>query len=152
MKKTLIVLFALAIVSPILAQDVPDGPPPAVVAAHHQVVAFLDLTEDQVAAWDEINLMHREAEQPVREEIQILEAELKELIDGGDPDATEVGELVLEIAYLRENLRQIHTTYHEDFVALLDEDQAKRLAFIARAEKVQPIIPAFKLFELIPRR
>ena len=35
---------------------------------------------------------------------------------------------------------------------LLDDEQFGRLGFIARADKVQPIIPAFKLFELIPRR
>jgi len=35
---------------------------------------------------------------------------------------------------------------------LLDEDQMGRLVFINRADKVQPIIPAFKLFELIRRR
>ena len=37
-------------------------------------------------------------------------------------------------------------------MALLDESQARRLGFIARADDVQPIIPGFKLFELIPRR
>lgn len=37
-------------------------------------------------------------------------------------------------------------------MALLDEDQAKRLGFINRADKVRKIIPAFKLIELIGRR
>ena len=152
MKKVLIVLFALAVVSPVLAQDVPEGPPPGVVAAHNQVVRFLELTEDQIAAWDEMYIIHREAEQPVREEMRILEAELKDLFDAGDPDPAAVGELVIEIASLRTEIGEIHLFYHEEFVALLDEDQMGRLGFIARADKVQKIIPAFKLFELIRKR
>ncbi len=153
MKKVLIVLFALAVVSPVFAQEgPPEGPPPIAVAAHNQVIAFLDLDETQVIAWDEIYIIHRNAEQPVKEELQILEVELKEMIDAGDPDPATVGELVLEIASLRATLWEILVIYHEDFMALLDEDQTRRLGFIARADRVQPIIPAFKLFELIRRR
>ncbi len=153
MKKVLIVLFALAVVSPVFAQEgPPEGPPPIAVAAHHQVVEFLNLDENQVAAWDEIYLIHRDAEQPVKEEMRILEAELREMIDAGNADPATVGDLVLQIADLRAELGEIHMTYHEDFMTLLDEDQGRRLGFIARADRVQPIIPAFKLFELIRRR
>jgi len=74
------------------------------------------------------------------------------MIDSGDADPTAVGELVIQIADFRAALGEIQMTYHEDFVALLDEDQMGRLVFINRADKVQPIIPAFKLFELIRRR
>ena len=73
MKKVLIVLFALAVVSPVFAQeDPPEGPPPIAVAAHNQVIAFLDLGEVQVSAWDEIYRIHRDAEQPIKEELRIL--------------------------------------------------------------------------------
>jgi len=153
MKKVLIVLFALAVVSPVLAQEgPPEGPPPIAVAAHNQVAHFLQLTEDQVAAWDEMYILHRDAEQPVKEEMRILEVELKEIIEAGDADPETVGDLVLQIADLRAELGEIHRIYHEDFIALLDEDQARRLGFINRADKAQKIIPAFKLFELIRRR
>lgn len=153
MKKVLIVLFALAVVSPVFAQEDPaDGPPPIVVAAHNQIVEFLQLTPDQVTAWDEMVLIHRDAEQLVREEIRILEAELRDLMDAGDPDPAAIGDLVLQIADLRAEVGEIHLIYHEDFMLLLDEDQTRRLEFIARADRVQPIIPAFRLFELIPKR
>lgn len=153
MKKVLIVLFALAIVSPVLAQEDPsDGPPPIAVAAHHQVVEFLELTSDQVESWSEMYLIHREGEQVIRAEIRILEADLQDLMDAGEPDPAAVGELVLQIAELRAEVREVHRVYHEGFLALLDQDQTDRLAFIAHADRVQPIIPAFKLFELIPKR
>ncbi len=151
MKKALIVLFALATVCPVLAQEQPEGPPPAAIAAHRQVSTFLELTEEQVASWNEMNLIHREAELPVKETLRQFEAELLEMVNSEDPDPTVVGELVLEIAGLRADLREIHVIYHEGFMGLLDEEQGGRVGFIARADKVQPIIPAFKLFELIPR-
>ena len=55
-------------------------------------------------------------------------------------------------SYTGEDLIEVHVVYHEDFVALLEENQIRKLYFIARADDVQRIIPAFKLFELIRRR
>jgi len=46
----------------------------------------------------------------------------------------------------------VHLDYHGDFLLILDDAQVRKLRFIARADDVQKIIPAFKLFELIPRR
>ena len=155
MRNVLVAFLAFVMVAPAiaLAQEEPaQGPPPAVRAAHNQVVHFLQLTEEQVAAWNEIYLIHREAEQPIQEDIAAIQAQLEELFELELPDPAEVGELVLERRYLGEILFEIHLTYHEDFVALLDEDQVQRLGFIRHADDVQPIIPAFKLFELIPRR
>jgi hypothetical protein len=47
---------------------------------------------------------------------------------------------------------QVHVVYHGDFVLILDDAQVLKLRFVARADDIQKIIPAFKLFELIPRR
>jgi hypothetical protein len=151
MKKMLIALFALAVVAPVLAQDA-QGPPPAVEAAHNQVVRFLQLTEDQVLAWDEIYLIHRDAEQLLFEDIALVQADIEDLLAEPDPDPAALGELVLVRRDLGEQVADVHRMYHEDFLALLDEDQAGRLEFINRADDVQRIIPAFKHFELIPRR
>ena len=149
MKKLLIVLIALAVVAPVAAQE---EPPPIVEAAHNAVAAFLQLTKEQIVAWDEIYRIHRDAEQPLKEDIRALQAEIDALFDAGDPDPAELGELVIERRELGEALIEVHVVYHEDFVALLDDSQVRRLRFIARADEVQKFIPAFKLFELIRRR
>jgi hypothetical protein len=152
MKKLLIALIALALVSPVLAQEPEAEPPPIVEAAHNAVAAFLQLTEEQVVAWDVIYQIHRDAEQPLKEDIRAVQAEIDALFEAGDPDPAELGELVIERRDLVEALLEVHVIYHEDFVALLDESQVRRLRFIARADDVQKFIPAFKLFELIRRR
>jgi hypothetical protein len=150
MKNVLIALVALALVTPLAAQEM--EPPPIVEAAHNQVARFLQLSEEQVASWGVIYRIHREAEDPIQEDLRAVQEEIDALLEGGEPDPTVLGELVIARHALGEGLREVHLVYHEDFVALLDETQARRLGFIARADDVQKIIPAFKLFELIPRR
>jgi len=152
MKKLLIALIAIAVVTPVLAQEPPSEPPPAIGVAHNQVVRFLQLTEDQVIAWDELWQIHREAEQPLREEIAAVQAEINALFEAGEPDPAELGELVIVRHDLGVELAEVHRVYHEGFVALLTENQLNRLGFIARADKAQRVIPAFKVFELIRRR
>lgn len=148
MKKTLITLIAIVAVSPIFAEEAP----PIVEAAHNQVVRFLDLSEEQVLAWHEIYQIHRQEEQPLKEEIAFIQGLIEDLFEAGDPDPYELGELMIDRRELGEALIEVHVVYHEAFVAMLDEVQVRRLRFIARADDVQNTIPAFKLFELIRRR
>jgi len=152
MKKFLIVLFALAIVSPVLAQEPEAEPPPIVEASHNAVVVFLRLTPEQVEDWHLIYQIHRRLEQPLKEDIAAVQGEIDDLFDAGTPGAQAVGELFIERRALTEELVQVHLDYHGDFLLILDDAQARKLRFIARADDVQKIIPAFKLFELIPRR
>jgi Spy/CpxP family protein refolding chaperone len=150
MKKLMIVVTVLFLAVPLAAQEA--DPPPIVEAAHNRVESFLGLSEEQAADWDAIYQIHRDAEQPLKDEITAVQAEIDALFEAGDPDPAEVGALVIERRQLGEDLIEVHVVYHEGFVALLDEAQLRRLKFIARADEVQQIIPAFKLFELIPRR
>ena len=152
MKKLLIVLFALAVVGPVLAQEPAAEPPPIVEASHNAVVAFLKLTPEQVEAWDEIYWIHRDAEQPLKEGIVAVQEKIDALFEAGEPDPAAVGALFITRRDIGEQLLEVHIVYHEDFVALLEDNQLRRLGFIVRADDVQKIIPAFKLFELIPRR
>lgn len=151
MRRALVILALMALAAPVAAQNL-DGPPPIAEAAHNQVARFLQLSDDQIAQWDALYRVHREAEQPLQEAIAAVQEEIEALLAAGAPDEALLGGLVIERHALGEELQAVHLSYHEGFVALLDEAQAKRLAFIARADEVQPIIPAFKLFELIRRR
>ena len=149
MKRILIALIAVALVTPVFAQE---EPPPIVEASHNAVVAFLQLTPEQVEDWHLIYQIHREAEQPLQQAIAEVQAAIDELFEAGEPDPAEVGALFIERRELTEELVQVHVVYHGDFVLILDDAQARKLRFVARADDVQKIIPAFKLFELIPRR
>ena len=149
MKKFLFALAAIALVPPVCAQE---EPPPIVEASHNAVVAFLELTPEQAEDWDTIYRAHRGAEKPLQEDIAALQEEIDALFDSGTPDPAAVGALFIERRALTEALVQVHLDYYGDFLLILDDAQVRKLRFIARADDVQPIIPAFKLFELIPRR
>jgi hypothetical protein len=149
MKKILMALMAMALVAPVSAQE---EPPPIVEASHNAVVAFLNLSPEQVEGWDVIYQIHRDDEKPLQEAIAAVQEEIDVLFDAGDPNPAEVGALFIERRDLTEQLIEVHLIYHEAFIALLDSTQARKLHFIARADDVQKFIPAFKLFELIPRR
>jgi hypothetical protein len=150
MKKFLIAVMMFGVVSPLIAQEM--EPPPIVEAAHNRVAAFLQLSNQQIADWDVIYKIHRDDEQPLQDEAAAVQAEIDALFEAGAPDPAEIGELVIHRHELGEALITVHVVYHQDFVALLDETQVRRLNFIARADDVQQVIPAFKLFELIPKR
>ena len=149
MRTTMIALIAVALVTPVFAQE---EPPPIVEASHNAVVTVLKLTPEQVEAWHVIYQIHREAEQRLKEAIVAVQAEIDDLFDAGEPNATALGELFILRRQYTEELIDVHIVYHEDFVLLLDENQTRKLRFMARADDAQKFIPAFKLFELIPRR
>ena len=149
MKRLMIALVAVALVTPVFAQE---EPPPIVEASHNAVVRFLQLTPEQVEDWHVIYQIHRNLEQPRQQEIAEVQAAIDEAFEAGEPDSGEIGLLFIRRRALTEELVQVHLDYHQDFVLILDDAQARRLRFIARADDVQKIIPAFKLFELIPRR
>ena len=140
MKKILIAVIALCVVAPLVAQEMDS--PPIVEASHNGVAAFLQLTDEQIAAWDVIYQVHRDAGttgSETDENPRLLQAGIEALFEAGDPDPAALGELVIERHALGEALFEVHLVYHEDFVALLDETQARRLQFIARADDVQQI-------------
>jgi len=149
MKRILIALMAVSFVTPVFAQE---EPPPIVEASHNAVVVFLRLSPEQVEAWHVIYQIHREKEQPLQEKIAEVQAEIDALLETVDPDPAEMGALFITRRDLAEQLLEVHLVYHEDFVLLLDESQTRKLRFMARADDAQKFIPAFKLFELIPRR
>ncbi len=149
MRKILIALIAVALVTPVFAQE---EPPPIVEASHNAVVVVLKLTPEQIEAWHVIYQIHREMEQPLKKAIADVQAKIDRLFEAGEPDPAVIGVLLITRRDLGEQRLDVHLVYHEDFVLLLDENQTRKLRFMARADDAQKFIPAFKLFELIPRR
>lgn len=146
MKRLLIGLMMLAAALPVMAQEGPIGE-----GAQEIVIRYLQLTPDQVAAWDQLIADFEADAQPLREAIDQVQAEIEELFATGDPDPFELGELVIERRGLVEQLAQVRETYVFGFESLLDEQQATKLNVIRRADRVEPLIPAFRVYGLLPR-
>jgi hypothetical protein len=172
MRKLLIVALFVALAAPLAAQDRPSarstGGNPFDLDVEHsflfetmdakgrpaahamrQVARFLGLTEEQVASWQGLLEDRRLAAEPKLEQIKDNNAALKALLNGDGPDATEVGNLVIANVGLHQDLGDIHRTYVESFQGQLDEDQLRKLNLIRRAARLQPLIPAFRMFGLV---
>ena len=147
MKRLLIGMIVLAVAIPAVAQESPLGD-----VAKDRIVNFLELTPDQVAAWDLLIAESQAAAEPLREAIRAVQAEINALFEGGDPDPATLGALVIERHDLGEELALVHRDYVDGFEAMLDETQGNKLMFIRRAARAQPLIPAFRAFRLLPPR
>jgi Spy/CpxP family protein refolding chaperone len=140
----MLALMSLAL--PLMAQE--HGPNDRVPPLE-KVAGFLELSEEQVGDWQALLEDRDEALVPLHEEIAAESQALGDLLAGEDPDATEVGELVIAIHDLRGEAKDVHMTYATGFDELLEEEQAQRLEFIRRANHIQPLLPAFKAMGLI---
>lgn len=138
--------------APMGAQAVALQAGPIDDAARAAVARFLELSEDQMATWDQLIADRDAAAQPILERLAEIRQELADLFAGGDPDPAEVGTLVIERHGLVGQLGDIHRTYVEGFVAMLSDEQAARYGLVRRAEQVLPVIPAFRRTGLLPRR
>ncbi|MEE4270535.1 MAG: periplasmic heavy metal sensor [Thermoanaerobaculales bacterium] len=153
MKHLIVPIILLALAAPAAAQE--EGPAgdlgPIAGGAHQMVVVFLQLDEAQVEAWDLLWTDHRDAEEPIRQQIADVQQAIDDLFATGAPDPTELGLLIIERRALGEALEDVHVVYAEGFQYLLDDEQAQRLHQLRVAERIQGFIPAFKAFELVKR-
>lgn len=157
MRTTLIVAIAVAALAaapPATAQAPPDPPAAEDVcqpgAAQQRIAEFLNLSDDQITAWNTLIDEREIAAAPVRDAIAAVQRQIEDLLDGNDPDPFEVGDLVIERHDLGHQLADIERTYVEGFETLLDDDQLGRYRFIRRAERAEPLFPAFRLLRLLP--
>ena len=151
---TATLLVTLAFAAPVAAQGPPEPQPPAGLclpgAAQHVVAEFLDLTEGQIAAWDVLIAEREQAAGPLRDAIAAVQQQLDDLLAGPDPDPLAVGGLVIERRDLGEQLAGVQRAYVAGFEGLLDAGQLPQYRFIERAERAEPLFPAFRMVDLLP--
>ncbi|MGE5237114.1 MAG: Spy/CpxP family protein refolding chaperone [Acidobacteriota bacterium] len=145
MKRAVVVAIALAFAIPIWAQQPPDHP-----VAKNAVIQFLGLSPDQTTQWDGLFATFRETAEPLWEQLQAVEDQLRALLQQSNPDPAQIGALVLQGKGLRDQIGAAHQTYLTAFEALLSTDQQAKLWFMRRAARAEPLIPAFRLFRLVP--
>ena len=76
-----------------------------------------------------------------------LVVELHELMNDPNPPPGQIGQLIIEIRELNHEIKAISESWGDKIEAVLDPDQAEKLAMVRR---VAGLIPAFKQVGLIP--
>jgi len=166
MKKLMFFVIALALVSPVLAQEdllgmQASGVQP-VLAAQDQaagqrdfnpknvVARVLVLTPEQQGQWEGLLTSLHATVKPLREQIDAKEQQLRELMQQTAPDPTAVGTLVVAIRDLTKQIGAAHDVYLTAFEAMLTVEQKTKLDFLRAAERAQRVLPAFKVLGLLP--
>ena len=153
-------LFAAALVTTLAiavpsAAQAPPGLPPAddlclPGAAQNVVARFLQLSEDQVAQWQVLIDEREQAAAPLRDAIAAVQQQLDDLLADPDPDPLAVGELTIQRRDLGEQLAGVHRAYVAGFEGLLGAEQLAQYRFLQRAERAEPLFPAFRMVGLLP--
>ena len=116
--------------------------------AFHVVVHFLQLSDDQAMGLRHLLQQRHEAVAPLLQAIMEKEAQIRSLLETGG-SAEQIGQLVIEIHQLRKLIQQAQENFLAAFVDLLNPEQEQRWHAVQLAERLQPIIPAFKILHLI---
>ncbi len=125
------IALALALLMPVTALAGPgfgprgergDGPP---MAGRHffPPPGYLDLTEEQIEATQAIRDNLHDQLEVLREEFSALRQQLRDLLDGDNPDPAAVGELVIELHSERGQFRDLLAAAEAEFEALLTAEQ-----------------------------
>jgi Spy/CpxP family protein refolding chaperone len=115
-----------------------------------RVARFLDLSEDQVARWQEVRDRHAQAAEPLREEQRQLRAELRTALQSGSPDPAEVGALVIRIHEARSQLKTLHASYVDEFTEMLSPSQQRMYEDVLRQRSRRGIDRAFGRARIVP--
>jgi len=147
MRRVLLSVIVVLLALPVLGQEGAN-----LLDPKGEVVAFLSLTPDQVSQWDTLIAMREQTVPPLRGQLKGIEDQIRTLLAQPTPDPAAVGVLVIQAAGLKDQLEGAKSAYVNGFEAMLGPDQLARLNFMRRAERAAPLIPAFRLADLLPPR
>jgi len=90
------------------------------------IARFVQLTEEQVQQTRAIYQALRQTVEPLREQIPPLREELAALLDTDNPAAGQVGQIVIDIDSLQDQIEEAKEAAEGEFEALLTPEQSAR--------------------------
>jgi Spy/CpxP family protein refolding chaperone len=120
----LVLVAAIATAQPLPNAHNPGGP-------RAGLVAYLQLTPDQITAWQQIHKDTAAAIKPLASQARDLRTQLEAAVKAGSPDPVAIGKLTLALRSVREQVR-----------AARDESKTKLLAVLTPEQKTK-----FEAFE-----
>ena len=131
MMKSRLLLITLGLLlfcqSPLFAQDRPSDVSPVRVLR-----AALGLTEDQAVQLRELIGARTAAIKDNKDQIKLLQQQIDEEIHSDAPDPQIIGEMVLMVSMLKQDVGQHQEDFQMAFRAMLTEEQLKNLVQVKR--------------------
>ncbi len=113
------------------------------------MVRYLDMSPQQVARFIELREDLRKCVGPRRDDLKRLHAALKEALAQDPPSSKLVGDLVIEIHAVKQEIRRCHAAYRQAFGDMLDDEQLRKMEILQAAARVRPVVHAFSALGLL---
>ncbi len=113
------------------------------------MVRYLDMSPSQVAHFIELRQHLRECVAPRHERLKRLKAALKEALSQNPPSSELIGDLVIEIHAVKQEIRRCHAAYQQAFADMLDDEQLRKMEILQAAARLRPVIHAFSALGLL---
>ena len=99
----------------------PGGPPP------HRIAAALGLTDEQKAVWDAAFSTMRATAQPLHAQAKAIRVEIDALFAQGNPDPALLGQKMIAMHAVREQLHQARAAMESTTTSVLTDEQKLKL-------------------------
>jgi hypothetical protein len=116
----------------LFAQDPSANPQPP------DLKVFLNLSDSQFQGLVQLQQQKGQALQPLVQQAAQIEQKLQQILAAPNPDAVTVGQLVIAIANLRQQIQQIAASFQQQASNLLQSDQKTKLPPLYLALELHP--------------
>jgi Heavy-metal resistance len=117
----------------LFAQDPSANPQPPYLKV------FLNLSESQIQGLVQLQQQKGQALQPVVQAVAQNQQKLQQILAGPNPDPATVGQLVIAIAALAQEVQQIAGSFQQQASNLLQSDQRTKLPPLQLALDLHPV-------------
>ena len=129
MRRLWITMMTAAVVATAGGAAMAQGPPPG--EPHSQrMAAALGLTDQQKAVWDAAFSTMRATAQPLHAQEKAIRAEIDALFAQGNPDAALLGQKMIAMHAVREQLQQARAVMESTTTSVLTDEQKVKLEAI----------------------
>lgn len=104
------------------------------------IQVYLGLTNDQVTQLQQLRRSQVQSVQPIMQQLQAKQQSLRQLLSTPGASAAAVGQIVLDMQALRQQLSQGRQTVNQQALNVLNADQKTKLQTLANAQKLLPDI------------
>lgn len=134
MKRTILLAIVTLLVAAVAIAQ-PASPRPGQVVAK-----YLQLTPDQVSAWQQINKDTAAVVQPLAANARDLRSQLDAALNAATPDPASIGQLAVSLHAVQALIRSARQSAQNQRLAVLNADQrAKFAAFQAAAQFIRQL-------------
>jgi Spy/CpxP family protein refolding chaperone len=125
MRQFWITLMAAAVVATAGGEAIAQGPPPG--EPPHRIGAALGLTDEQKAVWAGAFSTMKATAQPLHAQAKAIRVEIDALFAQGNPDPALLGQKMIALHAVREQLRQARVAMETTTTAVLTPEQKLKL-------------------------